>query len=179
MLNARPVGHAVEQARHVGHVADRLQILVPVELLDQRDHVNRPRRFRQIDHPGINPPVRIEREIFDPQMLGRLVVSKVVEQNRAQNRALGLYVRRKSAETVISSRQSIYVFPELSKRQRHPIAPWVVDARRILWKTNPNRKKVGARTYAAWESRRRSVRARFMRSPTAGRVCSHKTVRHL
>ncbi len=108
VLNARPVGNAIEQARHVGHIADRLQILVPIQFLDQRDHVDRPRRFRQVHHPRINPPVRVEREIFDPQMLGGLVVGKVVEQDRAQNRAFGLDVRRKSADAVIGSRH-LYV----------------------------------------------------------------------
>ena len=108
MLNARPVGHAIDQAGDVGHIADRLQILVPVEFLDQRDHVDRPRRLRQIDHAGVNAAMRVEREIFNPQMLGGLVVGKVVEQDRAQNRALGLYVRRKRADRVIGSCQGIF-----------------------------------------------------------------------
>jgi hypothetical protein len=104
VLNARPVRHAIQQARHVAHIADRLQILVPIEFLDQRDHVDRTRRFRQIDHAPVNPPVRVERKILDPQMLRRLVISKVVEQDRAQNRALGFYVRRKSADVVVRGR---------------------------------------------------------------------------
>ncbi len=84
VLNARPVGHALHQARDVSHVADRLQILVPIEFLDQRDHVDRTRRLRQVDHPRINPPMRIEGEILNPQMFRSLVVRKVVQQDRAQ-----------------------------------------------------------------------------------------------
>ena len=106
MLNARPVGYALHQARHIRHVADRLQILMPVEFLDQRDHVDRPRRLRQIHHPRINPPVRVQRKILDPQMLRRLVIGKIVQQDRAQNRALGFHIRRKGADRVIGSRQS-------------------------------------------------------------------------
>ena len=108
MLDAGPVGHAVEQARNIGHVADGLQFLVPVEFLDQRDHVDRPRRLRQIDHARINAAVRVEREIFGPQMLRRLVVSKVVEQDRAQDRALGFHVRGKRADAVIGSGQGFF-----------------------------------------------------------------------
>ena len=40
--------------------------------------------------------MRVEREIFDPQMLRRLVVGKVVEQDGAENRALGFHVGRES-----------------------------------------------------------------------------------
>jgi hypothetical protein len=47
--------------------------------------------------------VRVEREVFDAQMLGGLVVGKVVEQDRAQNRALSFYVRWKSADRVFRS----------------------------------------------------------------------------
>jgi hypothetical protein len=52
--------------------------------------------------------VRVEGEIFRLEMFGRLIVGKIVQQNRAQNRALGLYVRRKTVrETVISGCQNI------------------------------------------------------------------------
>ncbi len=96
MLDARPVRNAVQQARDVADVANRLQFLAPVQFLDQRDHVNRTRRLRQIDHARVNAAMRIEREIFRLQMLGSLVVGKIVEQNRAQNRALGFHVGRQS-----------------------------------------------------------------------------------
>jgi hypothetical protein len=104
VLDAGPVGNAIQQARHVAHVADRLQILVAIKLIDQRDHVDRTRGFRQVDHAPVDAPVRVERKIFDPQMFGRLIVSKVIEQDRAQNRALGFYVRGKSADVVVSGR---------------------------------------------------------------------------
>ena len=103
VLDARPVWHSAHQARHVAHIANRLQILVPVQLLDQRDHVDRPRRLRQVHHARVNPPVRIQRKVLDPQMLRRLVVSKIVEQDRAQNRTLRLHVRRKTADRIFGS----------------------------------------------------------------------------
>ena len=105
VLDARPVGNAIEQRRDVSHVADRLQFLLPVQLLDQRDDVDRPRRLGQIHHARVDAPVRIEREIFRPQMLGRLVVGEIVEQDRAQNGALGFHIRGKHAEVVIRGRQ--------------------------------------------------------------------------
>ncbi len=77
---------------------------MPVKLLDQRDHVDRTRRLRQIHHARINSPVRVQRKILDAKMLGGLVIGKVVEENRAQNGALRFYVRGKSADAVISGR---------------------------------------------------------------------------
>ncbi len=41
MLDARPVGYAVQKARHITHIPDRLQVFMPIKFLDQRDHVNR------------------------------------------------------------------------------------------------------------------------------------------
>src|SRR5580693_5914662 len=86
---------------------------MPIQFLDERDHVDRPRRLRQIDHARINPPVRVERKILDAQMLRRLVIGKVVEQDRAQNGALSLYVRRKSADAVVGGGQGWLIFPQI------------------------------------------------------------------
>ena len=108
VLDARTIGNALHQARHVSDITDRLQILVPIQLLDQRDHVDRPRRLRQIHHPRVNAPVRIKREILDPQMLGCLVVRKVVEQNRAQDRAFSFYIRGERADRVLRSGQRFF-----------------------------------------------------------------------
>jgi hypothetical protein len=52
--------------------------------------------------------VRVEREILDAKMLSGLVVSKVVEQDGAQNRALRLHIRRQRADRVIGSGQGIF-----------------------------------------------------------------------
>ena len=45
--------------------------------------------------------MRIEREILNAQMLGGLVVGKIVEQDRAQNRALSFYVGGNGTHRVI------------------------------------------------------------------------------
>ena len=97
--------------------------------LDQRDHVDRPRRLRQVHHARINPPVRIERKILHPQMLRRLVVSKVVEQDRAQNRALSVYIRRKRADRVIRCGQD-FSRAQISKSydKHYPHSPCECDA---------------------------------------------------
>ena len=105
MLDAGPVGNAIQQRRNIRHVADGLQFFVPVQLFDQRDDVDRPRRLGQIDHARINAAMRIEREIFRPQMLRGLVVGKIVEQDRAENGALGLHARGQCADAVVGRRQ--------------------------------------------------------------------------
>ena len=50
--------------------------------------------------------MRVERKIVGSEVLGGLVVGKVVDENRAQDGALGLDIRRQSLrETVFGSRQ--------------------------------------------------------------------------
>ncbi len=107
MLDTRAVGNSLEEAGNVRHISNGLQIFVPIEFLDQRNHIDRPRGFRKIDHARVNAPVGIEREVFDPQMLGCLVVGKVVEQDRAQNGALGFYICGKTADRVFGSCHNI------------------------------------------------------------------------
>ena len=65
------------------------------------------RRLRQIHHSRINSPVRVEREIVNAEVLSRLVVSKVVEQDGAENGALRFHIRRQRADGVIGSGQGI------------------------------------------------------------------------
>ena len=72
-----------------------------IKLLDQRDHVDRARRLGQIDHARIDAAVGVEREVFGPEMFGRLVVGEVVEEDRAQDGAFGFYVCGKTADCVI------------------------------------------------------------------------------
>src|SRR5207302_6109493 len=107
MLDAGTVGDAIEQRRNVGHVANSLKFLVSAQLLNQGDDVDRPRRLGQIDHARVNAPVRIEREIFRAQMLGGLVIGKIVEQNGAENGALGFDAGRKCADAVVGSCQTV------------------------------------------------------------------------
>src|SRR6185437_950824 len=95
VLNARPVRYAIEKAGNVGHAADRLEFRVTAEFLGQRDQVDGMGSLSQIDHSRVNPTVRIEQEIFRLQVLRSLAVGKVVEQDRAQDRAFCFHVDRK------------------------------------------------------------------------------------
>ena len=47
--------------------------------------------------------MRVEREIFRLEMFGRLVVGEIVEENRSQDRALRLDVRRQAAYEIVIS----------------------------------------------------------------------------
>ncbi len=106
VLDAGPVGYAIHQAGDVAHIPDGLEFLVAVELFDQRDHVDGPGRLGQVHHAGVNAAMGVERKVFRLEMLRRLVVSKVVEQDGAENRALGLNIGRQAVrETVVSSCQ--------------------------------------------------------------------------
>src|SRR5436305_3048965 len=66
------------------------------EFLRQRDQIDRTRRVGQIHHARVNAPVRIEQKVFGLQVLGSLVIRKIVEQDRAEDGALSFYVRWKS-----------------------------------------------------------------------------------
>ena len=110
-----------------------------IEFLDQRDHVDGPGGFGEIDHARINTAMRIERKIFDAQMLGSLVVGEIIEQDRAEDGALGFYIRGKSADAVIGcghaeSISSSWKCHEQTNSRR------VVKARRIVGKQSPNKK---------------------------------------
>ena len=133
---------AFHQARNVGHIADRLQILVPIEFFDQRDHVDWARRFRQIHHARIDPAMRVEREILDPQMFGGLVVGKVIQQNRAQNRAFRLDVRRKCTDRVFGSGQGPCSQEKFRSGVMNINSEPLVNAKCALWKTQSQSKIV-------------------------------------
>ena len=110
VLNAGPVGYAIHQAGDVANIADGLEFLVAVELFDQRDHVDRPGRLGQIHHAGVNAAMRVERKIFRLEMLSRLVVGKIVQQDGAENGTLGFNVGRQAVrETVVGSCQGLVI----------------------------------------------------------------------
>jgi len=92
-----PLGNSVDERREIRHTANRFYLFAAVEFLDQRDHVDRASGFLQIAHARINPAMRVEREIIGSEMLGGLVVERVVEQDCAQDRALGFHADGKSA----------------------------------------------------------------------------------
>ena len=94
VLNARPVGHAIEQAGDITRVPDRFSFFMAVQFLDQGDQVDGARGFGQVHHPRINTAMGVERKIVRLQTLRSLVVGEIVEQNRAQDGALGLDVSR-------------------------------------------------------------------------------------
>src|SRR5258708_26532358 len=78
-------------------------------------------------------------------MLGRLIVGKVVQQNRAQNRALRFYVRGKSADAVIGGchvRRTLWrnLPPRISedKANRQMNCEQPVKPGDILWKPREN-----------------------------------------
>ena len=106
VLDAWPVRNSVDQPGNVADIADSLEFFGAIELVNQRDHVDRPRRLGEIDHSAVNPAMRVERKVFRLQVLGSLVVRQIVEQDRAQDGALGFNIRRKRVrEAVVGGRQ--------------------------------------------------------------------------
>jgi hypothetical protein len=81
-----------------------LQVFLLLQFFNQRDDVNRPRRFGQIHHPRINAPVRVNGKIFRLKMLGSVVERVIIKQNSAQDGALGVNISRKAADGGFESR---------------------------------------------------------------------------
>ena len=94
VVDRRTVGHSVEKAGDVADVADGLQIFFAVKLFDERDDVDGARMFGQLQHARVNAAMGVEREIFGAQMLGGVVESAIVEQDGAEDGALGFDVCR-------------------------------------------------------------------------------------
>ncbi len=102
VLNVRPLGNAVDERRKISHAADGFDLFAAVQFLGQRDHVDRPAGLLQLAHARIDAAMRVEREIVAGEMFGGLVVEGVVEQDGAEDRALGFHADGKSAlETVV------------------------------------------------------------------------------
>ena len=106
VLDAGPVRDAIYQAGDIANIADGLEFLVTVELLDQGDHVNRPGGLSQVHHARIDATVGVEGEVLGLEMLGCLIVGKIVQQDSAENGTFGFHVRWKTMrETIVSSSQ--------------------------------------------------------------------------
>ena len=90
VFDGRTVGHAVEQAGDVADIADSLQIFLLFQFFDQRDDVDGPRRLGQVHHARIDASVRVDGKVFGLQVLGGVVEALIVEENGAENSALGL-----------------------------------------------------------------------------------------
>src|SRR5439155_17406178 len=93
MLNARPVRDAIEQSGDVSRAADGFEFGMTAEFLGQRNQVDGPRRLGEIDHARVNAAVRVEEKVFGLKVLGGLIISKIVEQHRPENRAFSFNVR--------------------------------------------------------------------------------------
>ncbi len=102
VLDRRPVGHAVDQRRQIRNAANRFHLFAAVEFLDQRDHVDRTAALLQVAHARINAAVRVQRKVVRREVFGGLIVERIVQQDRAQDRALGFHADGQAAfQTVI------------------------------------------------------------------------------
>ncbi len=92
VLDVGDVRHAVHQLRDVGRAADGFQFAAALQLLGERHQVDGLLRFAESDHLLVDAPVMIVEEILGLELLDGGVEGVVVEQDRAQDAALGLDV---------------------------------------------------------------------------------------
>jgi hypothetical protein len=100
MRNARPLRNAIDQAGNVHYVADCFQLFVPANSSTSVIMSNGARRFGEIHHPRVDPPVGIEGKILSSEVLCSFVIGRVIEQNGAQDGPFGFYVGRQPARDV-------------------------------------------------------------------------------
>ena len=92
VLDVGDVRHAVHQLRDVRRAADRFQFAAALQLLGERHEIDRLLRFAERDHLLINAAVMIVEKILRLELLDGGIDGVVVEQDRAEDAALGLDV---------------------------------------------------------------------------------------
>ena len=89
----------VREARQVGAPADRLELVLALERLGDRDDVDRLAPLEQVQRSGVDPPVRLPVEVGRPQELGDLDDRVAVDEDGPEHRLLGLEtLRRKTID---------------------------------------------------------------------------------
>ena len=87
----------VREARQVGATADRLELVLALERLGDRDDVDRLAPLEQLERGGIDPAVRLAIEVGRAKELGDLDDRVAVDQDGAEHRLLGLETLRRKA----------------------------------------------------------------------------------
>ena len=87
----------VREAREVGATADRLELVLALERLGDRDDVDRLAPLEQLERGGIDPAVRLAIEVGRAQELGDLDDRVAVDQDGTEHGLLGLETLRRKA----------------------------------------------------------------------------------
>src|SRR5215469_43749 len=95
VLHIRHARDAGGELRNVWGPAHCLEFAAPVQVFRERNEIKGLLLFAKADHPFVNSPVLIEEKIVAAQLFNRCVERVVVEQDRAEDAALGFNVMRK------------------------------------------------------------------------------------
>ena len=87
----------VREAREVGPTADRLELVLALERLRDRDDVDRLAPLEQLERGGIDPAVRLAIEVGRAKELGDLDDRIAVDQDGTEHGLLGLETLRRKA----------------------------------------------------------------------------------
>ena len=87
----------VREAREVGPTADRLELVLALERLGDRDDVDRLAPLEQLERGGIDPAVRLAIEVGRAKELGDLDDRIAVDQDGTEHGLLGLETLRRKA----------------------------------------------------------------------------------
>ena len=82
-------GRLIRERREVRSAADLLQVPVPLERLGDRDDVDRLTALPELEHGGVDAPVRLPVEVLGPDDVGDLDDRVAVDQERAKDGLLG------------------------------------------------------------------------------------------
>ena len=97
VLDVGRARHAVDERRDVGRAAHFLEVAGALELLLERDEIDRLAALRQIEHAIEDAAMRVAKERLRIDHRRRDVEGVVVDQDRAEHRSLRFEVVRKRA----------------------------------------------------------------------------------
>ncbi len=89
MLDVCGARQPISQLREIGDAACCFQFAAPAEILHQRDGINGLLLFPQLDHALENLAMLRQEEIFRAQLFDGSIQRMVIEQDRAEDAALG------------------------------------------------------------------------------------------
>jgi hypothetical protein len=138
MRDVRGRGGEVRDLRQEHGAADLIELLPRVELLGERDQIDRPALFVDRQHRAIDGLVRRVVEVVGAQLERDVVEGARVEQQRREHRALGVEVVRR--DTAGEAARLALAAPRpaargtaaavVSRCPCHPPPPWRRRARR-------------------------------------------------
>ena len=139
VLDVRPGRHALLQPAKIAGAARALEAALPAQLLGKRDDVHRLAALEEVHHGGEDRRVLRGVEVVGLQQLDGLEDGIAIEQQRAEDRLLGLEVLRRHARIARGTGRAV----------RTGVHSFLYSSRMFLKSSQAGRFQLGLRSSAA------------------------------